>query len=156
MIIAGTNNVITWRIEYDEATLQIDPARSYVCRADPQPGRTAPAVGVMRSIRGAAVPTAAQPAPPSPSDSATEPTAADGESDRSAQGSVVHGLVGLAKSHLGIDRSSDDLIAHRWQICSTHATGPHRCCNAGLCTACGCHISAKIRIASEACPLGRW
>ncbi|MCC7205583.1 MAG: hypothetical protein IT441_10920 [Phycisphaeraceae bacterium] len=141
--ISGQSEACRWTIVLDGCA--IDVARSIVRPRETVKPLPAP-------------PASIEPASPPLTDASTplSPVEGGNEGVAAGHGSVVRGLVGLAKSHLGIDRSPDDLIARRWQVCSSNATGPHRCCDAGLCTACGCHISAKIRIASEACPLGKW
>lgn len=71
-------------------------------------------------------------------------------------GGVLHGAIGLAKAMAGIDRASDETIDRRGAICIS--------CNqsesvAGVlqrCKICGCATAAKIRNASEKCPLGKW
>jgi hypothetical protein len=64
---------------------------------------------------------------------------------------LTHGASGLAKAALGIDRADDATIATRYALCMAcdrHAIG--------LCTACGCLCAAKVRVAGEACPEGKW
>ncbi|MCC7408883.1 MAG: hypothetical protein IT442_12480 [Phycisphaeraceae bacterium] len=141
--ISGQSEACRWTIVLDGCA--IDVARSIVVPRE-----------IAKSLP--ATPTSIEPASPPLADASTSLSLAGsgGENVAGGHGSVVRGLVGLAKSHLGIDRSPDDLIAHRWQVCSSNAHGPNRCCDAGLCTACGCHVSSKIRIASEVCPLGKW
>ena len=66
-------------------------------------------------------------------------------------GYLAHGVVGIGKSILGIDRPSDAIIKERWDICQGCEFHRH-----WQCTACGCLVSAKIRVKSEKCPLGKW
>lgn len=64
---------------------------------------------------------------------------------------VAHGAAGLAKAALGMERSDDATIAARYALCMAcdrHALG--------VCTACGCFCAAKVRVAGEACPQGKW
>ena len=64
---------------------------------------------------------------------------------------IAHGAIGLTKATLGIERSDDATIAARYALCMAcdrHAIG--------LCTACGCLCAAKVRVAGEACPEGKW
>ncbi|MCC7409885.1 MAG: hypothetical protein IT442_17595 [Phycisphaeraceae bacterium] len=112
MIIAGTNNVIIWWVEYDEETLRIDAERSYVRKADPQPAQQTTVGGVMRSIRGAA---------------------------------------GIAKSQLGLDPAPDSVVTYRWTTCTACERFDR-----GHCGLCGCNLPAKVRLAGQKCPLGRW
>lgn len=64
---------------------------------------------------------------------------------------MAHGATGLAKAAMGLDRADDATIATRYALCMAcdrHAIG--------LCTACGCLCAAKVRVAGEACPEGKW
>lgn len=82
---------------------------------------------------------------------------------------ISHGLVGLAKSLLGIDPAPEEVIQARRVVCwacdenvkcigATEA----RCCGKLLDVVnvtkptCGCVLSRKIRVASEKCPLDKW
>lgn len=64
---------------------------------------------------------------------------------------VVKGSIGLAKVALGVDRSTDALIESRKAICEEcpWLTG-------STCQKCGCLYRAKIRLASEECPINKW
>jgi hypothetical protein len=72
---------------------------------------------------------------------------------------TIAGVVGLAKATLHIDRTPEMAIKHRLRICwecdrSEPCLGivGKKC----QCAACGCIIRAKVVVASEACPIGRW
>jgi len=81
---------------------------------------------------------------------------------------VTHGVVGLAKAALGIDKTPVNIATARLRQCAGHPTGGEDAiepCPAyapvllGLamgCTDCGCSVAAKLRIASETCPRNRW
>jgi len=64
---------------------------------------------------------------------------------------LARGAVGVAKAALGRDRAPEDAITARWDSCL--ACERH---DRGVCTACGCFVGAKIRVASSACPEARW
>jgi hypothetical protein len=74
---------------------------------------------------------------------------------------IIHGVAGLAKvgaqlAGAAVDQAPADVIAKRRHACSEcpHATKhpPRGLTIHSLCTRCGCLISAKVRLASEACP----
>jgi len=64
---------------------------------------------------------------------------------------LAKGALGIAKDVLGIDAAADDVVSARWSICSNCQENDR-----GVCAKCGCHLSAKSRIGSETCPLGKW
>lgn len=64
---------------------------------------------------------------------------------------ALHGAVGLAKAGLGVDAVSVDVCKTRWAACTN--CDYHDC---GQCSMCGCFTGAKIRVASESCPIGKW
>lgn len=70
---------------------------------------------------------------------------------------VVNGAVGIAKAVTGTDRPSEEVIAHRSQICNgcpRRDTMP--VLGVPICGVCNCIINAKIVIASQSCPLNYW
>ena len=76
---------------------------------------------------------------------------------------VAHGVAGLAKAALQIDRTPPSLMELRVRQCVGHPTGgedaiePCPAFKAGFfCEDCGCIVAAKLRVASETCPRGRW
>ena len=64
---------------------------------------------------------------------------------------IAHGAAGLAKAAIGLERASDEAIGDRTRLC--HACDKYR---HGFCGQCGCLIAAKVRVGSEACPVGKW
>lgn len=62
---------------------------------------------------------------------------------------LARGVKGLAKAAAGVDRAPDDVIAQRQATCSACEQGAGR----ALCGVCGCLLAAKLRVASESCPL---
>lgn len=65
---------------------------------------------------------------------------------------IVHGVAGLAKAALGLDKASEETIGHRRAIC-------HDCDQRTrwwVCKKCDCVLEAKMRVASEECPLRKW
>lgn len=72
---------------------------------------------------------------------------------------LLRGAWGLVRARLGVDRAHDAVVAQRRAACRRcehaipcrHATT--RMC---ACAVCGCRLRAKIVLASETCPLGRW
>jgi len=72
---------------------------------------------------------------------------------------LARGVVGLTKAALNINVAPDDVIEQRRATCracefaSPCTSNPLRFCT---CTACGCVLKAKTKIASESCPKGKW
>lgn len=72
---------------------------------------------------------------------------------------VGHGLVGLVRARLRLNRAADAVIERRRAACRRceHAIpcrqAATRMC---ACAVCGCRLRAKIVLADESCPLGRW
>lgn len=83
---------------------------------------------------------------------------------------VSHGLLGLAKSLLGIDPAPETVIRARLEVCgacdqNVKCIGATevRCCGRLLdvldptaVDRCGCVITQKVKVAGEKCPLGKW
>lgn len=66
---------------------------------------------------------------------------------------VAHGAAGIAAAVAGVDKASDEEIERRQAICkgcefAVKVLGVFKKCGK-----CGCVIKAKIRLASEHCPL---
>lgn len=53
----------------------------------------------------------------------------------------------------GFRRTPEEIAAERKVICEAC---PHLLPEADKCAICGCHLSVKRAMASEACPDGRW
>lgn len=66
-------------------------------------------------------------------------------------GDMVRGAVGVAKAALGVQAASEADTRARWAFCQQ--CDQHDC---GRCNACGCFTGAKVRVAGESCPLGKW
>jgi len=66
-------------------------------------------------------------------------------------GDIVRGAVGVAKAALGVQVAPVNAVIDRWSICSS--CDQHDC---GRCKACGCFTGAKVRVAGESCPQGKW
>jgi hypothetical protein len=66
---------------------------------------------------------------------------------------AVSGAAGLAAEAFGVGAADRATAEARWATCMTCARF-----DLGKCAAkgCGCHLSAKVRIARETCPIGRW
>lgn len=70
---------------------------------------------------------------------------------------LAHGAAGLAKSRLGIDRASDEVIEYRQNICQACDQAKYR--KDGTltkCTICGCGLMDKTRLNHESCPCDKW
>lgn len=65
---------------------------------------------------------------------------------------IAHGAAGLAKVAAGADRADKATVTARLAVCGDCEQGAGR----RLCGACGCVIKVKVRLASEACPEGKW
>tara|TARA_R110000824_G_scaffold89623_11_gene219592 strand:+ start:1504 stop:1965 length:462 start_codon:yes stop_codon:yes gene_type:complete len=64
---------------------------------------------------------------------------------------MIKGAVGLAKSELRIGAASEEEVSNRRAICIG--------CDKqilGVCSECGCYCAAKVKIAKERCPIGKW
>lgn len=76
-----------------------------------------------------------------------------------AAGTIGGGIRGLSRAAMLSELPSRDALADRTRQCFG---GPGRsapCERLGLglvCRACGCLAMAKVRVASEECPLGKW
>lgn len=66
-------------------------------------------------------------------------------------GHVARGAVGMTRAITGTDPVTRETRLMRQAECDAceHRRGP-------MCGRCGCVVAAKIRVASEACPVGRW
>ncbi len=82
---------------------------------------------------------------------------------------LLHGLRGLAKAVLKLDRASPSLVAHRRAVCAecVHAVPCRRGGEPCFCgplwdgirghvSTCGCAIHLKTRVKGEACPKAAW
>lgn len=74
---------------------------------------------------------------------------------------AVNGAIGVGKAFLGVDATEEDIVKARWTACSGNSAegGDVPKCDQnhyGQCKHCGCYIAAKIRIANEQCPIGKW
>jgi len=78
-------------------------------------------------------------------------TAPEVDQRRMGIGDVVAGGIGVAKAFFGIDKSPDELISERYNICQSCDKN-----NFGMCAICNCYIAAKVRIAGESCPINKW
>ena len=76
----------------------------------------------------------------------------------------LEGAVKLAKAAVGMDKADDVTISARRDICRECPKSEKRMSNQGrlamtkfsACQQCGCFITAKTRLASEACPVDKW
>ena len=64
---------------------------------------------------------------------------------------LIKGAVGVAKAALGVQADAVEVVQERWATCL--ACEEHDC---GRCKVCGCFTGAKVRLASESCPQGKW
>lgn len=70
---------------------------------------------------------------------------------------VARGAKGLLKAAIGKDKTPPDILKRRQSVCNS--CDQKTAALKGIttkCTACGCVLPAKQRIASERCPLGKW
>lgn len=71
-------------------------------------------------------------------------------------GGIVHGAAGIAKAVLGIDAADAETAKRREAVCGACE---HVTLTAGVlrrCEICGCALAAKVKIAGEKCPIGKW
>ncbi len=66
-------------------------------------------------------------------------------------GDVIRGVVGVAQAATGYGAASQQDYRARWAICTS--CDQH---DAGRCLSCGCFTGAKVRVAREECPMGKW
>ena len=84
-------------------------------------------------------------------------------------GRILHTVVALTKTSLGLQLASQEQQAKRRVICEScsHRTpclkGKSHCCGPMLksllknkSSTCGCVINRKVMLKTEACPLGKW
>jgi hypothetical protein len=64
---------------------------------------------------------------------------------------LAKGGAKLLKAQLGIDASDEDTINERKALC---ISCEHY--DFGVCNSCGCFCSAKVRLKTEKCPIGKW
>lgn len=64
---------------------------------------------------------------------------------------VFKGIIGLTKAHAGFDKADDATMSERQSICEQCEQN-----DLGRCQKCGCYLWAKVRVASERCPAGKW
>jgi len=69
---------------------------------------------------------------------------------------VAHGIAGLAKAAMRIERASDATIAARETTCDGCEHLDRSLLGIRRCSHCKCALAAKIRIKSERCPIGKW
>lgn len=66
----------------------------------------------------------------------------------------LHGIKGLTKSVLGIDKTDQKEINRRLQICNNCQ---YLLKNTSMkCYLCKCPIGRKVKVNDEKCPIGRW
>ena len=73
--------------------------------------------------------------------------------------SITRGLRGLAMATARLQLPNNEVLAFRRHQCfgdSDKGAPCDRLAMGALCKECGCLAAAKIRVASEACPLGKW
>lgn len=78
---------------------------------------------------------------------------------RLAGATIAGGVQGLSRAAMLSEPPSPGILAQRARQCFGDPDGRAQCnrLSMGLvCRECGCLAVAKIRVASEACPLGRW
>jgi len=70
---------------------------------------------------------------------------------------ILHGIIGITKSRLHINRSSDEIIKKRTEIClPCKFNNKNKKNELGFCNHCGCILKDKINNKDENCPLGFW
>lgn len=73
--------------------------------------------------------------------------------------SLGEGVRGLIRAAARVEYPGDQVVASRARHCVGNGQGEVPCGSLGgglVCLQCGCLAMAKIRVASEACPLGKW
>ena len=70
---------------------------------------------------------------------------------------IFKGTVGLTKVALGIDKSDEELVEERLNIClHCERLIKNEDKNKHKCGKCKCWISKKILLKTEKCPLNKW
>ena len=64
---------------------------------------------------------------------------------------VIGGAIGVAKAYFGWDVTPEEERQKRYELCA--ACSENDC---GQCRLCHCAIGAKIRVASQSCPIQKW
>ena len=76
--------------------------------------------------------------------------------ERQAARRMVRGTVGLAKAAIGVDRADGITMIKRWAVCESCTSAVKTAGVVQTCALCHCMLHAKIRIAHERCPAGKW
>jgi flavoprotein len=72
---------------------------------------------------------------------------------------VIHGVKGVTKAVLGVDRAPSELIKKRLAICKVCPKASRKRADGislNKCTVCGCYLELKTKVKSETCPLEKW
>ncbi len=88
---------------------------------------------------------------PKPPKKVTQKKECKGCSNLSKVKNLITGSVKLLKSELGVDGTNSDELESRKKIC----LGCDKY-DFGVCTSCGCFLSAKVKLKTEQCPEGKW
>jgi hypothetical protein len=77
---------------------------------------------------------------------------------RCCPGKLRRGLVGLTTAAARLDPVPVDQLRRRHALCLGAGGRPacERLVLGSVCSACHCLVAAKVRVASERCPLGKW
>ena len=67
---------------------------------------------------------------------------------------LLTGAVGLLKAEFGVDAVDDDTYRQRKQTCMACDNYDFGVC--GKKSGCQCYLAAKVRVAGETCPVGKW
>lgn len=64
---------------------------------------------------------------------------------------ILHGVKGIVKAILGVDKAQRHIVQTRRRICSKCPDN-----NDGWCWFCGCNLRFKTKLAHEVCDANRW
>jgi len=69
---------------------------------------------------------------------------------------IAHGAAGLAKAAAGLGKADGNVMMRRWAMCDSCRHAEKFAGIVQTCGICHCMLRAKIRLADESCPIGRW
>lgn len=73
---------------------------------------------------------------------------------------IIHGVFGITKSTLGIDKADEKLVITRLSICKGCEYLKYKEINGKIysvkCGHCGCYLKHKLKLSTENCPVGKW
>ena len=106
-------------------------------------------------IRESLTPRTPPEAPPLPDARTTQNAPPEArKTPRASPWQLLTGAVGLLKAEFGVDAVDDATYRQRKQTCLACDNYDFGVC--GKKSGCQCYLAAKVRVAGETCPVGKW